>query len=201
MGPPRLTAPTARARRQTGPKGRTFDAIPDHLAAWAERQPLFFVATAPLQPDGHVNVSPKGGDSFRVLDPTTVAYLDLTGSGAETIAHVRENRRLTIMFCAFEGKPNIVRLFGRGEVLLAGDDDFEQLAPRFPPHIGRRSIIRLHVERVSTSCGYAVPLMDFVGNRSALDEWAERQGPEGIAQYQAARNQQSIDGLPAVADA
>jgi hypothetical protein len=166
--------------------GRTFDAIPDHLAAWAERQPLFFVATAPLQGDGHVNLSPKGGDTFRVLDPTTVAYLDLTGSGAETIAHVRENGRLTIMFCAFDGKPNILR-------------HFEQLAPQFPEHVGRRSIIRLHVERVTTACGYSVPLMDFVGNRSALDEWAERQGPDGIAEYQATRNQQSIDGLPALA--
>lgn len=179
--------------------GRSFATIPAHLSPWMEAQPVWFVASAPLGGDGRVNVSPKGGDSFRVLDESTVAYLDLTGSGAETIAHVRENGRLTIMFCAFEGKPNIVRLYGRGEVLLDGDADFADLAARFADNPGRRSIIRLHVDRVSTSCGFAVPFMDYVGPRSTLDEWAQRQGADGIADYHEAKNQHSIDGLPALA--
>jgi hypothetical protein len=180
--------------------GRTYDAIPDHLASWMEAQPIYFVASAPLAVDGHVNLSPKGGDSFRVIDANTVAYQDLTGSGAETIAHTRENGRLTIMFCSFDAKPNIVRLFGRGEAVLPGHADFDDLASRFPPHAGTRSIIRLRTAEITSSCGYSVPLMELVGHRSTLDEWVDRKGPEGIAAYQAQKNARSLDGLPALAD-
>ena len=180
--------------------GRSFDAIPDHLVAWMEEQPIYFVASAPLDAEGHVNVSPKGGDSFRVLGPNAVAYLDLTGSGAETIAHTRENGRLTVMFCSFDEKPNIVRLFGRGEAVLPDDDRFPALAARFPANPGTRSVVTLDVTKVTSSCGYSVPMMDLVGHRDTLDRWAERKGPDGIAEYWGQKNQTSIDGLPALAD-
>ena len=178
--------------------GRTHDVIDDRLKAAIESQPVFFVATAPLAEDGHVNLSPKGYDSFRVLGPTRVAYLDLTGSGAETIAHLRENGRITIMFCAFEGKPAITRLFGTGRVVVEGDDDFDGLAARFPDHPGRRSVIVVEVDRIQTSCGYAVPFMDYVAPRHELIKWAERKGDDGVRAYWAEKNVESIDGLPAV---
>lgn len=178
--------------------GKVLDAITPDLRRWIERQPMFFVATAPTGDGGHVNLSPKGLDSFRILDDRTVAYLDLTGSGAETIAHLRENGRITIMFCAFEGKPRITRLQGRGEVLRPGDGEFDDLAGQFPALPGIRSVIRIHAERVSTSCGYAVPLMAFQGQRDTLVEWAERKGPDGIEAYWADKNLVSIDGLPAL---
>jgi len=178
--------------------GRTFDAVPDHLAAWMVDQPVFFVATAPLAADGHVNLSPKGDDSFRVLSPTEVAYLDLTGSGAETIAHVRENGRLTIMFCSFGEKPNIVRLFGRGATVLPGDPRWDELAPLFPPRDGARSIVTLAVERVMTTCGYAVPYMELIGPRPTLTEWAARKSDDELVAYRAEKNAVSIDGLPAL---
>jgi len=174
--------------------GRVLDAISEELAAFLEAQPVFFVATAPA--DGHVNLSPKGLDSFRVLDPHTVAYLDLTGSGVETIAHLRENGRITLMFCAFEGNPNIVRLYGTGEVLPVGERDGDALLGRFPAIAGARSVIRVALERVSTSCGYGVPLMRYGGPRSRLVEWAEARGPEGLVEYRAQKNAVSIDGLP-----
>lgn len=180
--------------------GRSFDAIPDHLVPWMEEQPVYFVASAPLSAEGHVNVSPKGGDSFRVIGPNAVAYLDFTGSGAETIAHTRENGRLTVMFASFGPNPNIVRLFGEGRPVLPGDDGFEELAGRFPPNPGTRSVIALDVTKVTTSCGYSIPLMEVVGPRSTLDDWAERKGPDGIADYWVQKNQTSIDGLPALAD-
>jgi predicted pyridoxine 5'-phosphate oxidase superfamily flavin-nucleotide-binding protein len=174
--------------------GRVHDAISDELAAFLEAQPVFFVATAPV--DGHVNLSPKGLDTFTVIDSHTVAYLDLTGSGVETIAHLRENGRITLMFCAFEGAPNIVRLYGRGDVLPVGEPEGDVLVDRFPPIVGARSVIRVTVERVSTSCGYGVPLMRHEGARSRLVEWAEARGPEGLASYRSERNAVSIDGLP-----
>jgi hypothetical protein len=174
--------------------GRVLDAISDELAAFLEAQPVFFVATAPA--DGHVNVSPKGLDSFRVLDPHTVAYLDLTGSGVETIAHLRENGRVTLMFCAFEGAPNIVRLSGRGEVLSVGEPEADALLERFPTLPGARSVIRVALDRVSTSCGYGVPLMRYDGPRSRLLEWAEARGAEGLVEYRSKKNAVSIDGLP-----
>ena len=180
--------------------GRSFDAIPDHLVAWMEEQPIYFVASAPLDAEGHVNVSPKGGDSFRVLGPNAVAYLDLTGSGAETIAHTRENGRLTVMFCSFDEKPNIVRLFGRGEAVLPDDERFPELAARFPANPGTRTVVALDVTKVTSSCGYSVPMMDLVGPRDTLDRWAERKGRDGIVEYWGQKNQTSIDGLPALAD-
>jgi hypothetical protein len=143
-----------------------------------------------------VNVSPKGLDTFRVIDDHTVAWLDLTGSGIETVSHLRENGRVVVMFCAFEGKPRIVRLHGRGETLPLDDRSAATLLDLVPAYPGARSIIRVDVERVATSCGYAVPLMEYRGERSTLVEWAERKGPEGIAGYHTATNAKSIDGLP-----
>ena len=169
-------------------------AIADFIAA----QPLFFVATAPSGDDGRVNLSPKGLDTFAVLDDNCVAYLDLTGSGAETIAHLRENARITIMFCAFEGKPNIVRLYGRGEAIPADDPRAVPFLDRFPTYPGARSVIVVDVDRVSTSCGYAVPRMQLVDDRDQLLEWAERKGADGLVAYRAEKNAASIDGLPAL---
>jgi len=178
--------------------GRSSDSLSPALTDAVRAAPLFFVATAPLAADGHVNVSPKGGDTLRVLDAHTVAYLDLTGSGAETAAHLRENGRITLMVCAFSGPPQIVRLYGRGEVVRPGDDGFEALAALFPDLPGARAVIRVAVERVGSSCGYAVPLMRYEGERSRLIEWAEAKGTEGLVEYRAAKNAKSIDGLPAL---
>ena len=180
--------------------GKTYDAIDDKLAAFLLRQHLFFVATAPNIGNGHVNLSPKGLDGFRVLTPTSVAYLDYPGSGVETIAHLRDNGRITLMFCAFEGPPKIVRLYGRGEVLRPGDADFAALVRLFPTMPGTRSVIRIHLDRVSDSCGYAVPTYRHTGARDQLIAWAERKGADGIADYQRQRNARSIDGLPGLDD-
>ena len=183
--------------------GKILDALDANLTAIVTRQPVFFVATAPSGGGGHVNVSPKGGTgSFAVIDPTTVAYLDVTGSGVETIAHLRDNGRITVMFCTFEGPPLIVRLYGRGRAVLPGDDGFADLRALFPDGVpGVRSVIRVEVERVATSCGYGVPLMSYAADRTMLAEWAERRGPEGVEAYRAERNAVSIDGLPGLATA
>jgi hypothetical protein len=175
--------------------GRVLDAITDELAAFIAAQSVFFVATAPAD-GGHVNLSPKGLDTFTVLDPSTVAYLDLTGSGVETIAHLRENGRITIMFCAFDGKPNIVRLYGHGEVLPTGEPETDALLPHFGDYPGARSVIRVRVDRVSTSCGYGVPLLRYEGERDQLTAFADRRGPEGLVEYRGEKNAVSIDGLP-----
>jgi hypothetical protein len=159
-------------------------------------QHVFFVATSPLAADGFVNLSPKGLGTFAVLDATTVAYLDLTGSGVETIAHLRENGRIVIMFCAFEGPPKIVRLYGRGEVLTPESPDFAGLRPRFPDLPGVRSIIRVRVSRVAESCGYGVPRFVYEGERTQLPAWSERKGPDGVRQYQAQKNRTALGGLP-----
>lgn len=177
---------------------KLLERIDPDLAAWIGRQHVFFVGTAPLSGEGHVNVSPKGGDAFRVLGEHEVAYLDYTGSGAETAAHLRENGRIVIMFCAFEGKPDIVRLHGRGEVILPDHPDFDALAARFPANPGTRAFVRVAVERVSTSCGYSVPFMDFREDRPALDKWATAKGPEALAEYRQQKNRLSIDNLPAL---
>jgi hypothetical protein len=170
--------------------------ISPELREWIEAQHVFFVATAPLAADGHVNVSPKGGDTFRILDEHTIAYLDLTGSGVETIAHVVENGRVTVMFCAFEGRPKIVRLQGVGEVVRPGDGDFADLVSLFPDLPGTRSVIRVAIGRMASSCGFGVPLMTFSADRAEMREWAERKGPDGLVDYRATRNAESIDGLP-----
>src|SRR5690242_3937489 len=159
--------------------GKIFDRIDDHQRAWIARQSMFFVGSAPLDGDGHVNVSPKGPiGSLKVLDDHTVAYLDVVGSGAETIAHLRENGRVVVMLCAFSGPPRIVRLHGRGEIVAAGEERFEELIGRCAfeqPAVpaARRSIILVHVTRVADSCGYGVPLMTFEGSRPHADAWAE----------------------------
>lgn len=178
--------------------GRVYAEIPAPVRELIEAQHLFFVATAPTGADGHVNLSPKGLDSFTVLGPHEVAYLDLTGSGAETIAHLRDNGRITLMFCTFDGAPNIIRLYGRGEAIPVDDPRAGALLERFPSHPGARSVIRVDVDRVSTSCGYAVPLMTYEEDRSRLLEWADGKGREGLREYQAEKNATSIDGLPAL---
>jgi hypothetical protein len=168
------------------------------LAAWWREQPMFFVATAPSGDGGHVNLSPKGYDTLRVLAADRVAYLDLTGSGVETIAHVRENGRITLMACAFTGNPRISRIYGRATVHAVGTPEFDALAPEFPDLAGRRSIIDIAVDQVTSSCGFAVPLMDLVDDRTRLLEWAESKGDEAIAAYWASKNASSIDGLPGI---
>jgi hypothetical protein len=172
--------------------------IDDELARWIRRQHVFFVATAPLSKNGRVNCSPKGGDTLRVVDPKTVVYQDLTGSGAETIAHLRENGRIVIMLCAFEGPTKIVRLHGRGEVITPRHRRFRRLSAHFPANPGARALIRVKVARVSDSCGYAVPLMEFRGPRKTLDQWAENKGADGLEGYRRKKNRRSIDGLPAL---
>jgi len=171
--------------------------IDAEMAAWIGRQRIFFTGTAPLSAEGHINVSPKGGEAFCVLGPMEVAYLDYTGSGAETAAHLRENGRIVIMFCAFEGPPKIVRLHGRGTVLTPDDARFAALAAHFPFNAGTRAIVHIAVTRVSDSCGFSVPLYDFKSPRDVLDRWAEKQGAEKLRDYRAEKNQRSIDGLPA----
>jgi predicted pyridoxine 5'-phosphate oxidase superfamily flavin-nucleotide-binding protein len=177
--------------------GKQHDHITPELAAWIARQQVFFVATAPLSAEGNLNTSPKGGDAFRVLGPMEVAYQDFTGSGAETAAHLRENGRIVVMFCAFDGPPKIVRLHGRGSVMVPGDARFAELASQFPAHPGTRAIVQIAVSRVSDSCGYGVPIYQFSGHRDALEKWADGKGEEGLRAYRTLKNQRSIDGLPA----
>jgi hypothetical protein len=178
--------------------GKIYEAIDDTLGAFIARQHVFFVATAPLAGDGLVNLSPKGGDTFRVLGPQLVAYQDLTGSGVETIAHVRENGRIVIMFCAFEGAPKILRLHGMGEVIEDGHPEHEALAARFPPNAGARAILRIQVRRIADACGYAVPRLEFRGDRDQLEAWTDRKGAEGLRTYQREKNARSLDGLPGI---
>ncbi len=177
---------------------KVLETIDDELAGWLVTQPVFFTGTAPLASDGHVNCSPKGGDCFRVLSPNEVAYVDFTGSGAETIAHLKENGRIVLMFCAFVGKPNIVRLHGTGDVILPTDTEWERLYTQFPPNPGARAIVKVQVARISTSCGYSVPYMDYKANRDGLDKWAHSKGEAGLTEYRQEKNARSIDGLPAL---
>jgi hypothetical protein len=180
--------------------GRVYDEITDELVRWLEAQPVFFVATAPSDPETHVNVSPRGLDTFRVLDPNRVAWLDLTGSGVETIAHLRAGRsaggRITLMFCAFDGQPRILRLYGHGRVHEPGDEVYEELRSHFPELPGERAIVDVAVSRVASSCGFGVPRMELLGPREELLLSAERKGPEKMAEYRARKNTLSIDGLP-----
>jgi hypothetical protein len=177
---------------------KTHPEIDAALADWIAAQPLFFNATAPLSAEGHVNLSPRGLDSFRVLGPREVAYLDITGSGNESAAHLAENGRITIMFCAFSGKPQILRLYGRGYVVRPDEEGWAPLRSRFAKGIpGIRQIVRIDVERIQTSCGYGVPLMAFEAQRSKLLDWATKKGEAGIIEYQRNNNSESIDGLKA----
>jgi hypothetical protein len=167
------------------------------FAEFIRAQPIFFVASAPLAADGHVNLSPKGHDTLRILGPHQVAYLDLTGSGNETSAHLTENGRITIMFCAFSGPPQILRLYGRGTVVLPDASEWAELIRHFDELPGVRQIIVVDIERVQTSCGYSVPQMALVQEREALLKWAEKKGPEGLAEYRREKNAHSLDGLRA----
>lgn len=183
-----------------------FEEIDARLAQWIAQQPMFFVGTAPVAADGHVNVSPKGPiGTLRVLGPKSVAYLDLIGSGAETIAHLRENGRIVIMLCSFDGPPKILRLHGHGTVLDPAEPRFTELAGCFeqpgPPE-ARRAIVVVDVSRIADSCGYGVPLLSYEGHRPHLNAWANKQlrvgGAEALAEYQRENNSTSIDGLPAL---
>jgi hypothetical protein len=187
---------------------KIYDAIDEQLRDWIARQSLFFVATAPLAGDGHVNLSPKGPiGTLRVLGPHEVAYLDLIGSGAETIAHLRENRRIVVMLCAFQGPPRILRLHGRGEVVMRPDPVFDDLLERCAfdqPAVleSRRAVVRVDIARIADSCGYGVPLMSYEGEREHQHAWASKKlsvgGPEAFLDYQRQKNAESLDGLPAV---
>jgi hypothetical protein len=175
---------------------KRYDEISQELMQFIWQQQMFFVATAPA--DGHVNLSPKGLDSLRVLDPNTVIWLNVTGSGNETAAHVLENGRMTIMFCAFEGKPLILRLYGEARVVHPRDAEWESLLAHFDAlaDAGARQIFVLKVSMVQTSCGMGVPLLDYQGQRTQLVEWAEKKGPEGIADYWDKKNRLTLDGRP-----
>ena len=175
--------------------GKLYDQITPTLADWLGQQRIFFVATAPLSMSGLLNCSPKGMDTFRILDPQTVAYLDLTGSGIETIAHLRENGRIVFMFCSFDGSPKILRLYGTGEVITGDLPDFESLRALFPDYPGARSVIRARLTRIADSCGYAVPRYDYAGDRDGLIRWAESKGSDGVTQYRREKNVHSLDGL------
>jgi Pyridoxamine 5'-phosphate oxidase len=176
--------------------GKVYESITPELAKWIDRQKLFFVATAPLAGDGLVNCSPKGMDSFRILGPREVAYLDLTGSGIETTAHLRENGRMVLMFCAFDGPPKIVRLHGTGETLTPEHPEFAFLIGQFPAYRGTRSIIRAKLSRISDSCGYSIPKFDYVGERDTLEKWCESRTDEELVEYRQKKNTLSLDGLP-----
>ena len=188
--------------------GKLYPELDERLRKFISRQSVFFVATAPcLTQDGsggHVNVSPKGyADTFAVLGPHRVAYLDLTGSGAETIAHLRQNGQITIMFCSFDHETKIVRLYGTGSVVLPGTAAWAELEPLFPtrlePTVGNeRAIIDVAVHRIADSCGYAVPVMELAEERDVLTRWAEKKTPDQLADYRAEKNEVSIDGLPAL---
>ena len=173
------------------------DTITDKQNAFILEQHMFFVATSPTNPEGRINLSPKGLDCFRVLSPNTVAYLDLTGSGNETAAHISQNGRITFMFCSFQGAPNILRLYGRGKVILPESPEWESLIPGFTMIPGARQLIYATIDQTQDSCGFAVPFMSFEGDRNQLTTWAEKMGPEKLVDYRQKKNAASIDGITA----
>lgn len=176
--------------------GKFFDSIQDSHTAFIKKQKMYFVASAPLSAAGHVNLSPKGIDSFRVLSSSQVAYMDIVGSGNETSAHLLENGRITIMFCAFEGPPNILRLYGQGFTVLPGEQQWDELAAHFTLQPATRQIIVANIHKVQTSCGFSVPLYDYTGERTHAQQWAQSKGAEGLEAYKQQKNRVSIDGLP-----
>jgi Pyridoxamine 5'-phosphate oxidase len=176
--------------------GKVFDGIDEGLVSWISAQPVFFVATAPLAGDGHINVSPRGHECLSILGPHRVGWVDYTGSGVETIAHLRENGRICLMFASFDRRPRIVRLHGRGTVALPGDPAYIEVVARQPAHPSTRAVIIVDVHRVSDSCGHGMPLMELVGERDLLRLTAEKKGPDGMASYRERKNAVSIDGLP-----
>jgi hypothetical protein len=171
-----------------------YSQLTEELQTFIDEQQIFFTTTAPIE--GRINLSPKGIDTFRYLNPITVGYLDLTGSGNETSAHLQENGRMTIMFCSFTEKPLILRIYGTGEAIKQQDEKWQELSPLFPSVPGKRQIIVLQIESVQTSCGYGVPVYEFQEQRQTLIDWAKRKGKEGIKKYWQENNQKSIDGLP-----
>jgi hypothetical protein len=175
--------------------GKLSTILDDSTISFIRAQAMFFVASAPLDAAGHVNLSPKGLDTFRVLDNGRVAYLDFTGSGIETVAHIKENGRVVIMFCAFEGPPKIVRLHGRGRVIEPGDAEFEELRLAFPDFEGVRAVIVIELARVSESCGFGVPRFKYEGERTQMQSWAKQKGSDGLKTYRENKNRSSIDGL------
>ena len=180
--------------------GKIHTEIDDKLANTLQDQHVFFVATAASALEGNINLSPKGLDTFRILGPTTVAYLDVIGSGIETIAHLKENGRIVLMFCMFAGPPNIVRLHGRGRVVEPQSPEFAVLAAHFPAYRSARAIIVVELTRISDSCGFGVPLLKYEGERDQHFLWAEKKGPEGLKAYKQEKNRRSIDGLPGLAE-
>lgn len=168
----------------------------DELKSFMESQNVYFVATAPLDGNGHINCSPKGGSgSFRVIDENRVAYLDYVGSGIETVAHIKENGRIVVMFASFGERPMIARIHGRGAVVETGSARYDELIGEFPNSFGSRAIIEIDVERVSTSCGYGVPHMSYQMDRSKMGEWLKSKGADGLVDYSKRKNARSIDGL------
>jgi Pyridoxamine 5'-phosphate oxidase len=176
--------------------GKFHESMTDQHKNFIENQHLFFVATAPLSGEGHINLSPKGLDSFRILSATLVAYMDITGSGNETSAHILENGRITFMFCAFDGPPNILRLYGRGRAVLPGDNEWNELASRFTLQPSTRQIIVADIFKVQTSCGFGVPYYEYAGERDHAQKWAESKGIDGLEEYKKEKNLLSMDGLP-----
>ena len=174
--------------------GKRYSEIPDKLKRFIEDQKIFFVATATA--DGRINISPKGMDSLQVLDANRVVWLNVTGSGNETAAHVQENPRMTMMFAAFEGKPMILRIYGNARVIHKSDPEWKDMITLFRPLPGARQIFDLAVDLVQTSCGMGVPLYDYAGEREQLNEWANKKGEKGIKEYWKQKNQESIDGKP-----
>ena len=180
--------------------GKTSPEIDEELSRFIRAQSMFFVATAPLDPSGHVNLSPKGLDTFRILGPRSVAYLDVFGSGVETIAHLRENGRIVLMFCSFHGTPKVLRLHGQGRAIEPHEPGFAELQAHFPVYEGTRAIIEVEVTRIGDSCGYGVPLLKFEAQRAALPAWCRKRGTQGLKIYREEKNRRSIDGLPGVAE-
>jgi hypothetical protein len=176
--------------------GAVYSELNDRLRELIAAQHLFFVATAPLSAEQHLNLSPKGLESFVVLDDKTVAYLDLIGSGIETVSHLRENGRIVLMFCAFSGAPKILRLYGRGRVVEPEDAEWPELSSRFPTYSGARSVIVIDLDRISDSCGWGVPIFEYVSERTQLVDYCDTKGPEKLADYKQQKNAHSIDGLP-----
>lgn len=180
--------------------GKSHSEIDENVATFIRQQHVFFVGTAPTAANGHVNISPKGLDSFRIVDSSTVAYLDVIGSGVETISHAKENGRIVLMFCAFQGPPHIVRLHGWARVLEPHDHGFSNVISKFRAYESTRAIIVVDVTRVSSSCGFGVPLMKYEGERPQLFAWAQKKGPDGLRAYKREKNALSIDGLAGLSE-
>ena len=176
--------------------GKEYTEIDERIQKWIDRQHLFFVATAPTDADGLINCSPKGLDSLAVLGPRRLAYVDVGGSGIETVAHLKQNGRIVLMMCAFEGPPKIFRFYGRGSVVEPHNDGFESLLGEFPPQVAARNIIVVDIDRIIDSCGYGVPMYEFVADRESMKNYYAEQSPDDVAAYRRERNATSLDGLP-----